>query len=82
MSKYVLIGLMVLTGCMLTWGVEREFLLGGDISMLTRMEELGAVFKDANEPGDFIEILKNPQPSPSVFDRVESPGGGGPALFQ
>ena len=59
MYKWLIVGLVVLAGCAGAPEKEREFLLGGDISMLARMEELGAVFKDAGEPGDLIEILKN-----------------------
>ena len=36
----------------------REFLAGGDISMLTRIEKLGGAFKDAGKRKDFLEILK------------------------
>jgi arabinogalactan endo-1,4-beta-galactosidase len=36
------------------------FLAGGDISMLTRMEESGVVYKDAaGKPGDLIELMRD-----------------------
>ena len=37
---------------------KKEFLLGGDISMLTRIERAGAVFREAGKPDDPIRILK------------------------
>jgi len=37
---------------------KREFLVGGDISMLTRIEELGGVFRENGKPGGFLAILK------------------------
>lgn len=37
---------------------SREFLLGGDISMLSRVEELGGVFRENGRRGDFLAILK------------------------
>jgi arabinogalactan endo-1,4-beta-galactosidase len=37
----------------------KEFLAGGDISMLTKIEELGGVFRDDGEPRDFLEIFKD-----------------------
>ena len=35
------------------------FLVGGDISTLAKIEELGGIYQDANGPGDAIEILCN-----------------------
>lgn len=37
---------------------EREFLVGGDISMLTKIEEHGGVFRDEGKSVDFLRILK------------------------
>ena len=37
---------------------EREFLFGGDISMLTKIEEHGGIFRDEGKPADFLKILK------------------------
>ena len=37
---------------------EREFLVGGDISMLTKIEEHGGVFREDGKPVDFLKILK------------------------
>ena len=34
-----------------------EFLVGGDISALTRIEQAGGVFRDEGKPGDAIEIM-------------------------
>jgi len=34
------------------------FLVGGDISTLTKIEQLGGVFQDQNQPGDCIKILR------------------------
>jgi arabinogalactan endo-1,4-beta-galactosidase len=36
---------------------DEEFLVGGDISALTRIEQAGGVFRDRNEPGDAIRIM-------------------------
>ncbi len=35
-----------------------EFLTGGDISLLTKVEENGAVFRDGGTPRDLLEIFK------------------------
>jgi arabinogalactan endo-1,4-beta-galactosidase len=35
-----------------------EFLTGGDISMLTRIEKLGGVFRDGGRQRDFLDIFK------------------------
>ena len=37
---------------------EKEFLVGGDISALTKMEHLGAVYRDNGAPGDAIAIMR------------------------
>lgn len=37
---------------------EEEFLVGGDISALAKIEELGAVYRDNGAPGDAIEIMR------------------------
>ena len=34
------------------------FLIGGDISLLTKMEELGQVYTDADGPADFLTLVK------------------------
>ncbi|MHC4643145.1 MAG: glycoside hydrolase family 53 protein [Planctomycetota bacterium] len=48
--------------CSSCWGAEktnkRDFLVGGDISMLTKIEEHGGVFRDEGNPVDFLKILK------------------------
>jgi len=36
-----------------------EFLVGGDISALTRIEQAGGVFRDEGKPGDAIEIMSD-----------------------
>ena len=36
---------------------DGEFLVGGDISALTRIEQAGGVFQDEGKPGDAIEIM-------------------------
>ncbi|MHC4569710.1 MAG: hypothetical protein ACYTE3_28620, partial [Planctomycetota bacterium] len=36
---------------------DGEFLIGGDISALTKIEQAGGVFRDAGKPGDAIEIM-------------------------
>ena len=36
-----------------------EFLIGGDISALGKIEECGGVFRDKGAPGDAIEIMRN-----------------------
>ncbi len=59
MYKWLMIALAALAGCAADPAKKRPFLLGADISMLSRMEELAAVFKDDGRPGDLIEILKN-----------------------
>ena len=51
-----------LTLCSCYRGMERakqkEFLVGGDISMLTKIEEHGGVFREDGKAGDFLEILR------------------------
>ena len=37
----------------------REFLVGGDISALSKIEECGGVFRDKGAPGDAIKIMRN-----------------------
>ncbi|MBN1846553.1 MAG: glycosyl hydrolase 53 family protein, partial [Sedimentisphaerales bacterium] len=37
---------------------EREFLVGGDISALAVIEEHGGIFRDPNQPGDAIAIMR------------------------
>jgi len=48
--------------CSSCWGAvtasERKFLVGGDISMLTKIEEHGGIFRDEGKPEDFLTILK------------------------
>lgn len=34
-----------------------QFLVGGDISALTKIEEHGGIFRDAGQPGDAIQIM-------------------------
>jgi len=36
---------------------DEEFLVGGDISALTKIEQAGGVFRDSGRPGDAIEIM-------------------------
>jgi arabinogalactan endo-1,4-beta-galactosidase len=36
-----------------------EFLAGGDISALGKMEDMGAVYRDNDKPGDAITIMRN-----------------------
>ncbi len=36
-----------------------EFLVGGDISALTRIEQAGGVFRDEGKPGDAIGIMSD-----------------------
>jgi arabinogalactan endo-1,4-beta-galactosidase len=60
-EKFCLLSLIVVfcSCCVGTERVgEREFLVGGDISMLTKIEELGGVFRDEDKAGDFLEIVK------------------------
>jgi arabinogalactan endo-1,4-beta-galactosidase len=60
-EKFCLFALSVIL-CSLCWAAEmaseREFLVGGDISMLTKIEEHGGVFRDEGRPLDFLRILK------------------------
>jgi len=37
---------------------DTPFLLGGDISMVPKLESLGAVYRDAGEPSDAISIMR------------------------
>ncbi|HZT41163.1 MAG TPA: glycosyl hydrolase 53 family protein [Chthonomonadaceae bacterium] len=38
---------------------QKEFLAGGDISMLSKIEEQGGVFRKDNQPGDAIAIMQS-----------------------
>ncbi len=38
---------------------SREFLVGGDISALRKIEECGGIFRDRGDPGDAIEIMRS-----------------------
>ena len=50
--------LVVVVGASLHAAQRSEFLTGGDISMLTRIEKLGGVFRDNGKRRDFLEIFK------------------------
>ena len=50
--------LAVVVGGSLHAAQRGEFLTGGDISMLTRIEKLGGVFRDDGKRRDFLEIFK------------------------
>lgn len=46
--------------CLLTAGVQAAgFLGGGDISMLTQVEQAGVVFKDNGQPEDLIKLMQD-----------------------
>ncbi|MHC4118975.1 MAG: glycosyl hydrolase 53 family protein [Planctomycetota bacterium] len=59
LSQRVLAVLLVLPTVCGATPSERdgEFFVGGDISALTRIEQVGGVFRDEGKPGDAIEIM-------------------------
>jgi arabinogalactan endo-1,4-beta-galactosidase len=61
LNKLCLFALSVIL-CSYCWAteiaVESDFLVGGDISMLNKIEEHGGVFRDEGKHEDFLRILK------------------------
>ena len=56
---WVIAAVLVCSSCDSLRAAEpSEFLAGGDISMLTRIEKLGGVFRDGGKQHDFLEIFK------------------------
>jgi arabinogalactan endo-1,4-beta-galactosidase len=43
--------------CSVACAEKKEFLLGGDISMLAEIEKRGGVYRDGSGPGDMIRIM-------------------------
>ncbi|MDX1740424.1 MAG: glycosyl hydrolase 53 family protein, partial [Rhodothermales bacterium] len=58
----ILVGLTVWSSCRIPSEVpdaSKEFMIGADLSMLARVEQLGGVYRDGGVPRDGLEIFRS-----------------------